>query len=332
MTDPEPRAVLGAYPADCRPLGRLDPLGNAGGLSGARLWRFDAGRGPLVLRAWPPDGPDVEAIRRIHGWLAGLRHLGFVPVPLPDREGRTVRVEGGSCWQVEPWMPGEAEVGRPPREDRVRSGFAALAALHAGLSAHRSVGPSTGLAARWREAEALRAGGFDALEESLRRTPDGPERVLAGRWVGRARGLVPAVVEELRREASRPVAVQPCLRDARPGHFLFSGSVLTGLVDFGAMAVESPAADLARLLSEWLGGDRAGRAAALDAYDRVRPLDPECSRLIGVFERSAALLLGGHWARWHFLEGRVFDDRDAVRLGLERGLARLAWLAGDRSG
>ena len=46
--------------------------------------------------------------------------------------------------------------------------------------------------------------------------------------------------------------MQPCLRDARPEHFLFVENVLTGLIDFGAMDFETVAGDLARLLGEWL--------------------------------------------------------------------------------
>ena len=50
--------------------------------------------------------------------------------------------------------------------------------------------------------------------------------------------------------------LQPCLRDARPEHFLFDGDQLSGLVDFGAMAVDSVVGDLARLIGEWLDDDR----------------------------------------------------------------------------
>jgi homoserine kinase type II len=49
--------------------------------------------------------------------------------------------------------------------------------------------------------------------------------------------------------------------------------------------------------------------------------------LTDTFEVSAALLGPGHWARWHFVERRVFDDPDAPAKGLERGLDRLARLA-----
>ena len=98
---------------------------------------------------------------------------------------------------------------------------------------------------------------------------------------------------------------------------------MTGLIDFGAMGIDTVAGDLARLASEWLGDDFRLRSAAFDAYSTVRPLTPDESSLVAVFERSSALLGPAHWVRWHFLEGRVFDDTLAVVRGLERGVARL---------
>jgi homoserine kinase type II len=146
---------------------------------------------------------------------------------------------------------------------------------------------------------------------------------MASRWVALSRQALPALARRLRREAARPVLVQPVLRDTRAEHFLFEGDRLTGLVDFGAMGLDSPAADLARLMSDWVGPDHAARAEALDAYAAVRSLDPVESSLIDVFAESAAWLGPARWVRWHLVEHRRFDDPDAARIGLDRALGRL---------
>jgi Ser/Thr protein kinase RdoA (MazF antagonist) len=117
--------------------------------------------------------------------------------------------------------------------------------------------------------------------------------------------------------------LQPTPRDARAEHFLFEGDRLTGLVDFGAMGVDSTASDLARLLADWVGNDRAAFTNALDAYAAIRPLDGLEIERIETFAESAAWLGPARWVRWHFLDQRPFDDPDAVRKGLERGLERL---------
>ena len=128
------------------------------------------------------------------------------------------------------------------------------------------------------------------------------------------------------------VRIQPCLRDARPEHFLFEADRLSGLVDFGAMGVDSVAGDLARLMGEWLDGDLVASEEALAAYEQVRPLDPDEARLIGVFEAATALLIGERWVRWHFVENRHVRDPQAVSKGLERGLKQLDRLVRQLSG
>lgn len=316
--------VLALYPAGDRPSTRLEPLGNAGGLSGSRLWRYRAGSRILVARAWPADGPPRAALEAIHGWLAEAGPLGFVPVPRVALDGRTCPAHSGRLWEVAPWLAGEAELpGAVPTAGRVRAAFAALAAFHQRLGHRRLTGPSAGLNARLREVDWLLGGGFAAFERAVHDRPADPAAGPARRWLDAARNAAPRVQEALARAAGAPVVRQPCLRDVRPGHFLFTGEVVTGLVDYGAMGLETVAADLARLLAEWLGPAPDLRNAGLDAYSSVRPIDPSETALIAGFERSAALLGPGHWVRWHFLEGRTFEDPVAVVRGIEKGLERL---------
>jgi Ser/Thr protein kinase RdoA (MazF antagonist) len=325
------RAILRMYPTSAQPLSAPEPLGNAGGFSGARLWRFPSPRGPLVLRAWPEEGRDATAILQIHRWLQEAGTLGFIPVPLLARDGRTLVRQANQLWELAPWLSGVADRNRPPRRERLRAGFAALAAFHQRLAHHQTGGPSPGLARRLLEIEALQRGGFATLERAIQARSAEPEAQPARRWLALAQSLAPEIAERLRRDAARVVTLQPCLRDARPDHLLFEGDRLTGLVDFGAMAVESVACDLARLLAEWVGPDCSARAEALAHYSHVRPLDPRETELIATFESATALLTAAHWARWHFLERRVFDDPSAALHGLECGFDRLAEQARGKS-
>jgi homoserine kinase type II len=179
------------------------------------------------------------------------------------------------------------------------------------------------MAARLGEAEMLLVQEIARFEEAIHLRPTDASRNSALRWTALARRGLPAVIARLRREAPVPARLQPLLRDPRPDHFLFEGDRLTGLVDFGAMGVDSPSADLARLLTEWSGPDPSSRAEALDCYESIRPLDPSESARIEVFADSAAWLGPARWIRWHYLESRRFDDPDAVRLGLDRTIGRL---------
>jgi Ser/Thr protein kinase RdoA (MazF antagonist) len=322
MRDPLTR-LLSTYPAQARPLGVPTPLGNAGGFSGARLWRFDSGLGPLVARLWPADGPGPEALGWVHGRLGRLADLGFVPVPLARLDGSTLAEMDGRSWEIAPWLAGSPDLSRPPSADRLRAAFAGLAAVHQRLGFESSPGTSPGLESRLREAERLASSELDTLESLARRSSADPVSALALRWISLARDGLPALAARLRGRSSQVVRLQPVLRDARPDHFLFEGDRLTGLVDFGAMGVESPAADLARLLGDWAGAWRPSMAAALEAYAQVRPIPDGEAALIDVFADSAAWLGPARWARWHLVEHRRFDRVDAVRLGMERVMERL---------
>jgi homoserine kinase type II len=317
--------ILSLYPARYQPRSPLESLEGGGGLSGARLWRFQSDLGRLLLRAWPPDGRGRDHIEQIHRWLFAAADLDFLPVPLRDLAGRSLHAWRGTLWELTPWLSGEPDLSFPPLAEHLSAAFTGLARFHERLTFEQVAGVSAGLQQRHDEILRLVERGFDALETAVCQQGDlDPScRQAATNWLTLARNVAPSLLEPLMRAASRVVRIQPIVRDARPEHFLFSGSRLSAMVDFGAMGVDCVAADLARLIGAWLEGDSSLRREALAAYERVRPLDRVESELIAVFEAGTALLIGERWVRWHYLERRSFDDPDAVSVGLARGLKQL---------
>ena len=334
MNDQTFDELFARYERQFQPLSSLVSLGGGGGLSGARLWRFRAAHEGLLLRAWPPHGPGRDHVERVHHWLTLTAELGFVPVPIRDRAGQSLQEWNGALWEITPWLVGSADLSRPPEFEHLQLAFKGLAAFHQCLAGEQVEAVSTGLRHRHEEIIRLIRGGFHSLEIAINRQNEVglPYRTLALAWLALARNVAPVLLEPLGRQLNRVIRVQPTLRDARPEHFLFEGERLSGLVDFGAMGVESVAADLARLSGEWLDGDPAARREAIASYERVRPLDPAEARLIDVFETTTALLIGERWVRWHFVENRSFDDPEAISKGLERGLMRVERLVRDLTG
>ncbi|APW59787.1 phosphotransferase enzyme family protein [Paludisphaera borealis] len=329
MTSDAPKRLLERYGRDLQPVDVLRPLGGFGGHSGSRLWRYTSASGERLVRAWPEAGQRRERIETIHGWLREAGDLAFVPLPILALDGRTVQELQGTCWEVTPWLAGSADASRPPRVERVRAAFRALGEFHVRLAKDASLGRSPGLILRCEELERLTAGGFDKIEADLNSGADDPCRPTAREWLSLARRTAPSALGMIR-EASRLASpLQPCLRDARPEHFLFEGDRVTGLVDFGAMDVETVAADLARLLGEWLPlpAGRQLRAEGIKAYMEFKSLNPEHLLLAGAFEAAADVLIGERWIRWRFREHRRFDDQMAVADGLTRGLGRLRGLS-----
>jgi homoserine kinase type II len=205
----------------------------------------------------------------------------------------------------------------------VLAGFSALGSFHQALAGQARFGPSPGLVQRLSEIESLLLGGFDVLQQIVEAANEESPRRDALQWLELARRAAPPCARLLAQAVTVGCRLQPCLRDIRPDHLLFQGNRVTGLIDFGAMRYETVAADLARLLSEWVEDDRWARGEALAAYSSIRRLDDSEGSLIEAFDASAALLGGGHWIRWHFLEGRVFEGPDTVDRGIARGLERL---------
>ncbi|MFI5460844.1 MAG: phosphotransferase enzyme family protein [Isosphaerales bacterium] len=321
--------ILARYPSWVQPRSLLESLGGAGGQSGARLWRYGSEHGLLVLRAWPADGPGRKHLEQVHDWLFKLAELGFIPVPIRDRAGRSLQDYEGRLWEIAPWLAGTAAVANPPGAVRLCAVFAGLAAVHDQLGREQLEAVSPGLRRRYEAVTQLVQGGFDVLEATIQRQAEfrAEQAEVARRWLSLARVLAPLLLDPLMRASALECRLQPCLRDARPEHFLFDGDRLSGLVDFGAMGVDSVAGDLARLIGEWLEGEKRARGEALAAYEGIRPLQPAETDLIGVFESSADLLIGERWLRWHYLENRRFEDSQAVSNGLARGLKRLERLA-----
>jgi Ser/Thr protein kinase RdoA (MazF antagonist) len=321
--------VLARYPSGAQPMSAVESLGNAGGLSGARLWRYQSGHGLLVLRACPPHGPGREHIARVHEWLRKGSALEFLPLPLAGSAGCTIQEAAGCLWQLEPWMPGEPDRSAPSAA-HVRAAFAGMAALHQCLADARVEEFSPGLVERYQNVSELIQGGFDRLAAAVGAIGGGDEhRLAAHRWIELGRQVAPLLIGSLASAAGRRISLQPCLRDARAEHFLFTGGRLSGLVDFSAMGVDSVAGDLARLMGEWLGGDPSLHAQALAAYGSVRSLTPEELGLIDVFQSATALLIGERWLRWHYLEGRRFENPWALSEGLARGLTQLERIQAD---
>jgi Ser/Thr protein kinase RdoA (MazF antagonist) len=127
------------------------------------------------------------------------------------------------------------------------------------------------------------------------------------------------------------LAMQPCLRDVWHGNVLFTGDQVTGLVDFGAMGVETPAGDVARLLGSMADDNLGDWRPGLEAYTTVRPLSPDELRAAAALDASGTVLAGCNWITWIYIEGRQFESRQQVIERFGRLLERLGVLV-ERAG
>jgi homoserine kinase type II len=150
---------------------------------------------------------------------------------------------------------------------------------------------------------------------------------LARQFLAALPRALPHAISLHERLAREKFSVQPCLRDIWHDHVLFTGDEVTGIIDFGAMDIDTPACDVARLLGGLVGPDAAQRQIGLTGYCSVRPLMAHELAAVAAFDTSIVLLAGCNWIRWIFIEGRQFENPTQVIGYFKRIMERTMLLA-----
>lgn len=323
-----PLSVLAAYGDDCH-LRAWHYLDGAGGFSGARLWRLETPRGHLILRRWPSEHPSPQRLAFIHAVIAHSVRQGFTELaePIPALARGTWVEDGGHLWELAPWLPGVADYHHAPSPARLEAAMEALARFHLAASTfprtEASAGTSPGLRERLARLERLSRGEFDDLLEPGHAVNWPTLHALARQLLPLARRLAADHLSTIRSASQVSVPLQPCLRDIWHDHVLFDGPRVSGLIDYGAMRIESLAGDVARLLGSLAGDDATAWRMGMAAYERCRPLAPVERSLVAAFDRSTVAWAGVQWLVWIFSESREFENRTEVERRCQHWLDRL---------
>ena len=333
--DAAAREVLGFYPAHVRSAA-WTPLGNAGGFSGARLWRGESPAGRFCLRAWPEGHMTAAQLRPIHDLMNAARSsavsLSFVPRLQTTSFGTTWVEEAGRLWEVTDWMPGRADFHDRPTDDRLRAAVRALAKLHEAWAARSTPpAPCPAVQRRMRALADWRALLASGWRPDFRGEPEAdPVRP----WAGRAWAVLPAQADraanELRPWKDCRVPLQPCLCDVWHDHVLFDGDEVTGIIDYGAAKPDCVAVDLARLLGSFIPDEAERVTLALSEYAAERSLPPEAEELVTLLDWTGTVVGALNWLRWLYEERRPYADRAAVARRLAGLVGRLERGFGER--
>lgn len=306
------------------------------GFSGALILRIGTRKGWFCLRRWP-ESMSLQRLRTIHRLIRHVagRGLDCLAVPVASLSGESWVEEADGLWQLEPWMPGVPDDADQPDVARLHAAATELARWHRAAESFVEEPDSGQKRCTDRRDEASPAirerlamlldlnQNLTALEAGLRGEPDaafqnaGQQLLTIWRWRSSA---VQRSLESVREVL---VPVQYCLRDLWFEHLLFTGSKLTGLIDYGAIRVDSVACDLAR----WFGSltlSGQARSAVLAAYEQLRPLSPAESALLEPLEQSGLMLSGMVWLRRRYIERSLTGDLSRITARLSAMNRRLS--------
>jgi Ser/Thr protein kinase RdoA (MazF antagonist) len=128
--------------------------------------------------------------------------------------------------------------------------------------------------------------------------------------------LLPQLLSPLK---DRDWELQYCLCDIWRPHVLFVGDMVSGIIDYGSVKLDSVAGDLGRLLGSWVVDNQELWDAGINAYAGVRPLSAQERRLAAMLDRSGTILSLATWLLWLWRDHKTFDD-------VSNAAERLKWL------
>lgn len=134
---------------------------------------------------------------------------------------------------------------------------------------------------------------------------------------------LPQLYDKLVTAAQTRLPRQPAIRDIWHDHVLFTGDEVTGIVDFGALNVDTPLTDIARLVGSLVADDVDARGFAMDAYAELRPLSQEDRQLIDLLDESGQVVAAVNWPTWLYVERRDMGPIEPIIRRLDEILRRL---------
>lgn len=303
----------------------IDYLGGNGGFSGAQLWKIGTAESSYCVRRWPLSHPNRERLEWINLVLVHTAGMGceFIPAPLETKSGQRFVSAGGFFWEVTKWMEGVACFRDDPNETRLARVAESLAKFHL-ASAQVNLGfeKSKNLRTRY-ESMANSTSLIAAIGQcSGLELPDYIYRLRA-LVLGLGASYIQRITANL--ESLRVVVfpVQPVIRDIWHDHLFFRGNEFSGLVDFGAMQMDSVACDLSRVLGSLVPEDRSRWEYAIDLYSQSRPLTAQEIDLIYILDQPSAFLGALNWLKWILLEERAFESEANVKARIMELTGRL---------
>ncbi|QDV63899.1 phosphotransferase [Crateriforma conspicua] len=324
------------------------------GFSGSAVYRVVDPRGGAWSLKQLTASASVSHVKAIHQTLLHVRRAGcdWVAGPnhLAGNRAQTVADLGTlGCWEMTRWMPGRSysDIDRftvsPDEAGKVLvAGCRAIASFHnAAASMLHQNGPAPSVIDRIKRLDSLSSSILSTCDDAgdkirtLNISPTvAPELLQACHQVTADWPTFAwQIRNDLEQRAGEVTPLQWVVRDIHRGHLLFAddaGSLSTaakptvsGMIDFDAMRLDTPAADLARWIGDFLflaifHGDAAADIAArfwqagLAEYRQICSFSHQQQTLCWTLVRSSSLISLANWVDWILQQRRRFSAADSA--------------------
>jgi Ser/Thr protein kinase RdoA (MazF antagonist) len=302
----------------------IESLGSAGGFSGAEFWKVTVEATEYCLRRWPNSKPTRSQADVIYSTLEYVQGHSNLPLafPIQTLRGEPMCRADNAHWELSLWMPGAPIVDTEINDDQLRAVAKVLAEFHNTTSSlSQQQLPSPAIDFRSTMIDRLWATQFEQLQvaQDVSGVVDsGVKKMLLDQFRFQAHGLR----QQLELLRSVPVLQIPIVGDIWSDHVLFNNDEVIGIVDFGAMKVESPCLDIARLFGSYADYSPEALRRGICYYCEFRELNDLDFSLIELYDRAYVILAGIQWLIWIELEQRFFLDNEAVGQRLHRLVRR----------
>ena len=231
-----------------------------------------------------------------------------------------------SCGKSHPGCPAPPTLTAPTNK-KLRAAMVALATFHnavADMPASDAIPVPVRHLLRLRE---LSPHQINQLSSAVTDTIWPDLALLARQFLAALPRAIPPAIAQLEPLATVKFPVQPCIRDIWHDHVLYTGDEVTGLIDFGALDMDTPATDVARLLGSFASitphpfregqGEGSLNVApvwqvGLAAYNTIRALTPDETSAVHALHTSGTVLAGCNWIHWIYRERRQFDEQPRI--------------------
>lgn len=293
------------------------------GMSGAMVFRCQAENGRVFALKAYPEATTSQRLAEVHRvWqfatVGGCRWLPAIDA---------VILADGRNWEASEWIAGTPATPDAD-ESMIRKGARAIGDFHrcvVGLGA--SPIPAPAIMARLdrlKQLDSVLPAAIRAAQpppsSTVARAIDSASKLLALNWRSASLRLRSRLLEF----AGVRIPCQYVLRDVHREHLLFNDAETTGIIDLDAVRVDTPIADLARWVGDFLV-DRPGQAdalwrAALAGWSEKNVLltslgalpDDVVLKFAQTLHAATTWISLANWVVWIQLERRQFHAADGV--------------------